>query len=96
MNKVRIYNDDEIKKYYDEKVMGDITGSHILIEVKTTDSMTEDEKRTVKDDALNKAKEAITKLNEGKSFAEVSKEYSDDKNPVKSKKSGSKEPDFFI
>ena len=40
--------------------------------------MTEDEKRTTKEDALKKAKEAITKLDEGKTFEEVSKEYSDD------------------
>ena len=60
------------------KVTGDIESKHILIEVKTTDSMTEDEKRTTKEDALKKAKEAITKLNEGKTFEEVSKEYSDD------------------
>lgn len=73
-----LISDDDIKKYYDEKVMGDITGSHILIEVKTTDSMTEDEKRNTKDEALKKAKEAITKLNEGKSFSEVAKEYSND------------------
>lgn len=73
-----LISEEELKKYYDEKIMGDITGSHILIEVKTTDTMTEDEKRTAKDDALNKAKEAVTKLNEGKSFAEVAKEYSND------------------
>ena len=71
-------SDDEIKKYYDEKIMGDITGSHILIEVNITNSMTEEEKRTVKNDALTKANEAIKKLKDGTSFSDVCKEYSTD------------------
>ena len=73
-----LISDDDITNYYNDKVTGDIEAKHILVEVKTTDSMTEDEKRTTKEDALKKAKEAITKLNEGKTFEEVSKEYSDD------------------
>lgn len=71
-------SDEDIKNYYDNKITGDITGSHILIEVNLTNSMTEDEKRTAKEDALKKAKEAITKLDEGKTFKEVAKEYSTD------------------
>lgn len=71
-------SDDDIKKYYDEKIMGDITGSHILIEVNITDSMTEDEKRTAKDEALKKANEAIQKLKDGSTFSDVAKEYSTD------------------
>lgn len=73
-----LISDEDIEKYYNDKIMGDITGSHILIEVNITDSMTEDEKRTAKEDALEKAKEAITKLDEGKSFKDVAKEYSTD------------------
>ena len=73
-----LISDDDINNYYNNKITGDIEAKHILVEVKTTDSMTEDEKRTTKEDALKKAKEAITKLNEGKTFEEVSKEYSDD------------------
>ena len=73
-----LISDDDITNYYNDKVTGDIEAKHILVEVKTTDSMTEDEKRTTKEDALKKAKEAITKLNEGKTFEEVSKEYSND------------------
>lgn len=73
-----LISDDDINNYYNDKITGDIEAKHILVEVKTTDSMTEDEKRTTKEDALKKAKEAITKLNEGKTFEEVSKEYSDD------------------
>ena len=73
-----LISDDDITNYYNDKITGDIEAKHILVEVKTTDSMTEDEKRTTKEDALKKAKEALTKLNEGKTFEEVSKEYSDD------------------
>lgn len=70
--------DEEIKKFYDESISGDITGSHILVEVNASSSATEEEKRTAKEEALNKAKEAIEKLNSNTSFAEVAKEYSSD------------------
>lgn len=73
-----LISNEDIENYYNEKITGDITGSHILIEVNLTDDMTEDEKRTAKSDALTKAKEAITKLDEGKTFSEIAKEYSDD------------------
>ena len=73
-----LISNEDIENYYNEKITGDITGSHILIEVNLTDDMTEDEKRTAKSEALTKAKEAITKLDEGKTFSEIAKEYSDD------------------
>ena len=73
-----LVSDDDINNYYNNKITGDIETKHILIEVKTTSSQTEEEKRTVKEEALKKAKEAIDKLNEGKSFDEVCKEYSGD------------------
>lgn len=73
-----LVSEDDINNYYNNKITGDIETKHILIEVKTTSSQTEEEKRTVKEEALKKAKEAIDKLNEGKSFDEVCKEYSDD------------------
>lgn len=73
-----LVSDDDINNYYNNKITGDIETKHILIEVKTTSSQTEEEKRTVKEEALKKAKEAIAKLNEGKSFDEVCKEYSGD------------------
>ena len=75
---IKSLSDDEIKKYYNDNISGDITGSHILIEVKSDSNATEDEKRTAKEEALNKAKEAIQKLDDGKSFSEVAKEYSTD------------------
>ena len=73
-----LISDDDIKSYYENNITGDVTGSHILIEVKDTSSMTEDEAREVKEEALNKAKEAIEKLNNGTSFSDVAKEYSTD------------------
>lgn len=73
-----LLSDDDIKKYYNEKITGDITGSHILIEVKNNDNATDEEKRTAKEDSLKKANEAIEKLNNGTSFEEVAKEYSTD------------------
>ena len=70
--------ENDINSYYENKITGDITGSHILIESTATDSMTEDEQRKAKEEALNKAKEAIQKIKDGTSFADVAKEYSDD------------------
>lgn len=73
-----LISDDDINNYYNNKITGDIETKHILIEVNTSDSQTEDEKRTVKEEALTKAKEAIEKLENGTSFDDVCKEYSDD------------------
>ena len=61
-------SEDEIKKFYDEKVYGDINTQHIL--VKVDEEMT-DEK------AKKMAEEIIKKLKEGKTFDEVKEEYKD-------------------
>ncbi len=73
-----LISEDDIKKYYDEKITGDITGSHILIEVTNTENGTDEEKRTAKEEALARANEAIEKLKNGTSFSDVAKEYSTD------------------
>lgn len=73
-----LVTEEEIETYYNNSITGDIEAKHILIEVNTTDSMTEDEKRTAKNEALEKANEVITKLDEGSEFADLAKEYSDD------------------
>ena len=65
-------SDSEIEKYYDDKVYGDINTKHILVKV---DSSASDEE---KKEAEDKAKEIISKLNEGKTFDEVKEEYKDD------------------
>ena len=64
----------ELKKYYDEEVVGDISAKHILIKVKSaTDSEgLEDE------EAKKKAKEIIKKLDDGEDFEKLAKENSND------------------
>lgn len=75
-------SDKEIKKYYNDKIVGDIEVSHILITPKVTDDMKEDEKTKAENEALDKANEVIGKLKEAKNvkdtFKELAKEYSDD------------------
>ena len=70
--------EDEIKRYYNENTVGDISAKHILIKVDTStdDGLTDDE-------AKEKAKDLIKKLNDGEDFEKLAKENSDD--------SGSKE-----
>lgn len=63
-----IITDKEIEEYYDDKVFGDIDSKHMLVAI---DDDRNDE------EALNLAKEIISKLNEGKSFDEVKEEYKD-------------------
>lgn len=70
--------DDEIQKYYDEYIYGDIKASHILISVETKDDMSDEEKEKAKEKALNKAKKIIKKLDAGEDFSSLAKKYSDD------------------
>ncbi len=60
--------DEQIQKYYDESVYGDINTQHLLVSV--NDDMSDE-------DAKKLAEEIIGKLNEGKSFEEVKEEYKD-------------------
>lgn len=71
--------DDEINKYYEQKTVGDIKASHILITPDVTDTMTDDEKTKAQNDALVQAKEIVSRLNNGEKFATLAKELSDDK-----------------
>ncbi len=66
--------DDEIDKYYEKEIYGKYTVKHILISV---DSSKEDQDKA-KEEAYNKAKEVIEKLNNGSSWSDMVKEYSDD------------------
>lgn len=73
-----LIKDEDIKKYYDEKAIGDIKASHILIKSDATDDMTDDEKKEAEEKALATAKEVIKKLDDGEKFEELAKEYSKD------------------
>lgn len=73
-----LVEDDEIEKYYDEKIFGDISAKHILIKPKTTDGMTTDEKTAAEEEALKKANELIKQLDDGADFEKLAKENSDD------------------
>lgn len=69
-------SDDEIKKYYDENVFGDINTQHILVEVKS-DSDKDNSKKLSDEDAKKLAEEIITKLNDGTSWEQIQKDYKD-------------------
>lgn len=71
--------DDEIKKYYNEKMFGQIKASHILITVDVKDDATAEEKTKAENEALEKAKKVIKELNSGKKFKDLAKKYSQDK-----------------
>ena len=70
--------DKEIEKYYKDEVAGDISAKHILITPKTTDDMSDEDKKKAEDEALKTAKEVINKLNKGEDFDKLAKEYSND------------------
>lgn len=73
-----IVTNSEINKYYEEKTVGNIEASHILITADYSDNATDDEKAAAEQKALDTAKEIIAKLNNGEDFATLAKEYSKD------------------
>ena len=70
--------DDEIQKYYDDEVIGDIKVRHILIKPDVTDDMSTEEKTEAEEKAKKKAEKLIKELDEGADFAELAKKNSDD------------------
>ena len=70
--------DDEIEKYYDDEVIGDIKVRHILIKPETTDDMSTEEQTEAEEEAKKEAEDLIKKLDDGADFEELAKEYSDD------------------
>lgn len=70
--------DKEIENYYKKEIVGDRDIYHIQIVPETKTSMTEDEKKTKEEEALNEAKAIIARLKKGENFEDVAKEVSDD------------------
>ncbi len=70
--------DDEIEKYYDDEVIGDIKVRHILISPETTDDMSTEEQTEAEEKAKKEAEDLIKKLDDGADFEKLAKEYSDD------------------
>ena len=68
-------SDNEIQKYYDEKVFGDINTQHVLVEVKSGNDDKSD--KLSDEDAKKLAEEIITKLNDGTSWETIQKDYKD-------------------
>lgn len=73
-----LVTESEINKYYEEKTIGNIEASHILITAEVAEGATDDEKKAAEDAALQKARDIITKLNNGEDFATLAKEHSKD------------------
>lgn len=80
-------NEKQINEYYEKEYFGDIDAKHILITVDVNSNASSDEKTKAEKEAYNKAVEVINKLNEGKNFDDLVKEYSKDK--ATSSKNGS-------
>ena len=70
--------DDEIQKYYDDEVIGDMKVRHILIKPDVTDDMSTEEQTEAEEKAKKEAEDLIKQLDDGADFEELAKEYSDD------------------
>lgn len=74
----------QIKKYYEDEIVGDIKVSHILITSKATEDMTDEQKATAETEAKDKAQAIISELNKtakdevAAKFAELASAQSDD------------------
>lgn len=72
----------ELKNYYEKNVYGDVLVNHILITPAVKDDATEDEKKTLEEEAKNKINTIIAKLKESdnkkETFTALAKEYSED------------------
>ena len=78
-----LVTEEEINKFYEEKIFGDISARHILISPEVKDGATDAEKKAAEEEALKLANEIITKLKNGEDFSKLAKEYSDDESTAK-------------
>ena len=76
-------SDDEIKKYYDEKIHGDMSAKHILITADVAADASDEDKKDAEEKAKEKAKDIIKQLNDGKKFDDLAKKYSKDESNAK-------------
>lgn len=78
-----IISDKEIQKYYDEKTIGDMKASHILIQADYAETDDEETKEKAKQKALKLAKDLIQELDEGAKFEDLAKKHSKDSSASK-------------
>lgn len=71
--------EEEIKKYYEDEIFGEITAKHILIKPEVADDATEEEKKEAEEKAKEEAEALIKKIQDGENFENLAKENSDDK-----------------
>ncbi|MBQ8131695.1 MAG: peptidylprolyl isomerase, partial [Bacilli bacterium] len=76
-------SDNEISKYYEENIFGDMSAKHILITADVASDASDDDKKDAEEKALEKAKDIIKQLNDGKKFDDLAKKYSKDESNAK-------------
>lgn len=68
--------DKEIEEYYEKEIFGEMDVRHILI--KPEEKSSEEDQKKANEEALEKAKEMVKKLDEGAKFEDLAKEFSSD------------------
>lgn len=68
----------EMKKYYEESIVGDISAKHILIKTEAAEDATEEEIKQIEEKAKKEAESLIARLKNGEDFSTLAKEYSQD------------------
>lgn len=68
----------EMKKYYEESIVGDISAKHILIKTDAAEDATEEEIKQIEEKAKKEAESLIARLKNGEDFSTLAKEYSQD------------------